>query len=230
MSEKKNVSRFPGGGSGAGVPAVCTGMAMKKKSMVRKIINLSPLVDVFMIIIFWYIMFSNQNLQNQEENAQGIIDGLRQELEGLRREADALENDIKNLEIEKKSLAESLLGESEDREFLEAEKEKLKELLNQEGQFLVLRLVEGLGNLRTLEVMHGESLERITFSSNDRPAMQEKLKAFVLEYLGEKPRLSVLFLYGGDASFSRDVSAVEEILEGIRKENYFVYTKINLDR
>lgn len=191
---------------------------------------MSPLVDVFMIIIFWYIMFSNQNLQNQEENAQGIIDGLQQELESLRQKNEALENDIKNLEQEKKSLDESLLGELEYAGILEAEKEKLKNLLDEEGQFLILRLIEGLGDLRTIEATHGEDLERFTFSTNDRPAMQEKLKAFVLKYSEGKQRLSILFLYGGAASFSRDVSAVEETLGEIQKEKYFVYTKINLDR
>lgn len=203
---------------------------MKKKSMIRKIINLSPLVDVFMIIIFWYIMFSSQNLQNQEENAQVTIDGLQQEIAGLRQKNEALENDIKNLETEKESLSGKWMEESESVEALKAEKEKLENLLDAEGQFFILRLMEGLGDLRTLEATYGEELERFTFSTDDRPAMQEKLKDFVLKYLGEGQRLSILFLYGGDASFSRDVSAIEETLGNIQKEKYFVYTKINLDR
>ena len=39
----------------------------------KKIINLSPLVDVLMIVIFWYIMMSNQTIEDTKETAQNEL-------------------------------------------------------------------------------------------------------------------------------------------------------------
>lgn len=66
---------------------------MRKQSMRRKIVNLSTLVDVFMIVIFWYLMFSNQNLNAQETAAQGKMDKMQGEYET---KIDVLEEKLEN--------------------------------------------------------------------------------------------------------------------------------------
>lgn len=66
---------------------------MKKQSMRRKIVNLSTLVDVFMIVIFWYLMFSNQNLNAQETAAQGKMDEMQAKYEA---QVGGLEEELAN--------------------------------------------------------------------------------------------------------------------------------------
>ncbi len=210
---------------------------MKKKSMMRKIVNLSPLVDVFMIVIFWYIMFSNQNLQNQETNSQIIIEGLQQEVKGLEENLEKIEvakgasdEYIEELLEELKRLKEELTEIEGNAAVLKTENEKLAALLEQEGQYLVLQLTGGVEKLRILEVTYEGNLERITFTDDELQTMQNNLEVMVLKYLENNTRLSVLFLYSGSNSFAKDVSAIGGVLEKIQKENYFVYTKMNLTK
>ncbi len=210
---------------------------MKKKSMMRKIVNLSPLVDVFMIVIFWYIMFSNQNLQNQEANSQIVIEGLQQEVKGLEENLEktevakgASDEYIEELLEELKRLKEELAEIEGNAAVLTTENEKLAALLEQEGQYLVLQLTGGVEKLRILEVTYEGNLERITFTDDELQTMQNNLEVMVLKYLENNTRLSVLFLYSGNNSFAKDVSAIGGVLEKIQKENYFVYTKMNLTK
>ncbi len=210
---------------------------MKKKSMMRKIVNLSPLVDVFMIVIFWYIMFSNQNLQNQEANSQIVIEGLQQEVKGLEENLEktevakgASDEYIEELLEELKRLKEELTEIEGNAAVLTTENEKLAALLEQEGQYLVLQLTGGVEKLRILEVTYEGNLERITFTDDELQTMQNNLEVMVLKYLENNTRLSVLFLYSGNNSFAKDVSAIGGVLEKIQKENYFVYTKMNLTK
>jgi chromosome segregation ATPase len=210
---------------------------MKNKSMIKKIINLSPLVDVFMIVIFWYIMFSNQNLQNQEASTQGLIESLHEQIGGLEDNLEKLEiskessdDYIQELLEELKRLQEELEALKEDSGTLKTENEKLAALLEEEGQYLVLQLTEGTEALRILESTYKGKIERIPFNTDELEIMQSKLKTMITSYLENNSRLSVLFLYEGGNSFAKDVSAIESILEKMQKESYFVYTKKNLSR
>ena len=214
---------------------------MKKRSTLRKIVNLSPLVDVLMIVIFWYIMISDRNLESEKMAARAVlaeqqnsyeatIDSLEQTLanseEELAKANAYIEELLKELENQHKEKGE--LGE--ENVVLTTENEKLQALLEQEGQFFVLQLLSGTGALRTLELTYEADTDRITFNNDERGALAENLRNLMLEHLQEGKRVSVIFLYTGDNAFSRDVSVVNDTMLALQKEYYFVYSKMNLSR
>ena len=179
-------------------------------------------------------MFSNQNLQSQEAASKGTIEELQQEYESRIGE---LEKSLENATISKEDsdayieeLLEELNSLKEHTAELETENEKLAALMEQEGQYLVLQLTGGLATTRILESTYEGSTQRIAFQNEEWEILAAELETILSEYLGNSSRLSVLFLYEGNNSYAKDVSAVNTTLEKIQKEHYFVYTKMNLAR
>lgn len=186
-------------------------------------------------------MFSNQNLENQTAASQENIKNLQQEYEetigelekGLKNVTTAKADSdsyIEELQEELKHLQNELNDLEERSGQLKTENERLSALMEQEGQYLVLQLTNGFEKLRILEITYKENTERLTFTDDEREKMKSNLENTILNYLANNERLSVLFLYDGDNSYSRDTSAIEAALEKLQKEQYFVYTKMNLSR
>ncbi len=187
---------------------------MRKRSMVRKIINLSPLVDVFMIVIFWYIMFSSQNLKNQEQEFQKTIDSFEKTLSEM--EAECEENTALKQQIKS----------------LERENERMTAVMEYEGRYILLWFSGGLTDQREVKVILEENTQELSFSSEDREKgeFSAKLKTILEKYFGTGKRCNVIFLYDGGNSYARDIAAMETTILTLQKEQYFVYTKINLSR
>ena len=76
----------------------------------KKIINLSPLVDVLMIVIFWYIMMSNQTMEETKEAAQNELNAMQNRYETELAETElqkvSLEEQVQQLSEEAKKLLE----------------------------------------------------------------------------------------------------------------------------
>ena len=192
---------------------------MRKRSIVKQIVNLSPLVDVFMIVIFWYIMFSNQNLQNQETASQSMIEEIMDELESLREQTGKLEEEKAALE-EKNEKMENLMGQEMSIVELWLLGEEIEETENPS------KSTEGL-TITVAEKEHRIIFER---SNEGREKVAQELRASLSEYLEKGERLYVIFFYNGERVYSRDVAAVATALEDLQKEQYFVYTLMNISR
>lgn len=191
---------------------------MRKRSTIRKIINLSPLVDVFMIVIFWYIMFSSQNLKNQEQEFQETINNLEKTLSEL------------GAESEKNAASLELLKHQ--KESLEMENERMAAVMEYEGRYILLWFSGGLTDQREIKVIFDGTTEELSFSSEDREKgeFSARLKTILEKYFGAGKRCNVIFLYDGSNSYSRDIAAIEATILKLQKQQYFVYTKVNLSR
>ncbi|MGN0505491.1 MAG: hypothetical protein ACI4FZ_02965 [Lachnospiraceae bacterium] len=221
---------------------------MKKTSAIKKIINLSPLVDVFMIVIFWYIMFSNQNLAEQEAASQYTLEDMKSRyeetiekleinldnamkekadtntyIEELLAELESLKEKLSKLEAENEALKQSNAE-------LKAENEKLAGLMEQEGKTLLLQLTGGTESLRILECTYEGKVERFAFTTDERDGLKAFVEDKIMQYVGAGNRMNVLFLYEGINSYSKDIAVITETIEQLQKEEYFVYSKINLSR
>ena len=200
----------------------------------KKIINLSPLVDVLMIVIFWYIMMSNQTIEETKETAQSELSALQNRYEaqlqdaeeknaGLVEQVDGLNGEIEQLATEKDALLaekEALAAETETYRqvnddlsdqlaILRDENDALGLMLEQSVGYLYIRLQDGLHENRIVEINSDVALvDKFVFSSDEEDYLQERIRKVVTEYAAqeEKTRVSVIFLYEGSEAYYLDVN------------------------
>jgi biopolymer transport protein ExbD len=203
----------------------------------RKIINLSPLVDVLMIVIFWYIMMSNQTLEENKANAQSEMEQMQlayeHEIGLLTQEKDAValekaraEEELARLQEEK----ELLLGESESyRDVIDdlsdqlgnlrEENETLGAMLEQSVGYVYIHLYDGLNKNRIVEVNYeSELVDKFIFSNGESEYLTQKLTKIIGEYAtrDEKERIAVIFIYEGSNAFYVDITRIMNVLYELR--------------
>lgn len=194
----------------------------------KKIINLSPLVDVLMIVIFWYIMMSNQTIAETQETAQNELSAQQNRYEaeltaaeqanaGLTEQVEDLTGEVETLAAEKDTLL--------------AENEALGLMLEQSVGFLYIRLCDGLHENRIVEVNSDtELVDKFVFSSDEGDYLQERIEKVVTEYAkrDEKSRVSVIFMYEGSKAYYLDVNRIKMALYGLRTEYNLSIFMLNL--
>ena len=205
----------------------------------RKIINLSPLVDVLMIVIFWYIMMSNQTIEATQENAQNELEALKSGYEAQLTERDAenagLSEELEKLLGEREALIaqkEELLDETElsqkVNEDLSAQLQALREenrtlgiMLEQSVGYVYVRLTDGLNENRVVTIDYeNELVDKFIFSDGEEQYMEQRIRKVVEEYAGleEKQRIAVIFVYEGDNSLYFDITRIMNVLYMMRSE------------
>jgi len=194
----------------------------------KKIINLSPLVDVLMIVIFWYIMMSNQTMEETKEAA-------REELTSLQ---NRYEEELSAAELEYTSLKEQIEAYrqvnddlSDQMEVLRDKNNMLDMMLEQSVGYLYIRLSDGLHKNRIIEVNSDEELvDKFVFSSGEEEYLKERIRKTVTEYaLGEeKTRVSVIFLYEGSKAYYLDVTRIKNVLYDLKTEQNISVFMLNL--
>lgn len=90
----------------------------------KRIINLMPLLDVCLIMIFWFIINANFEQENIKAQAENNVNEIKTELENANAEIDGLSEKVAELE-------ERLSEKEEDYSLLMAEKTELEEELIQ---------------------------------------------------------------------------------------------------
>lgn len=205
----------------------------------RKIINLSPLVDVLMIVIFWYIMMSNQTLEENKAEAQSEMESMQtryeQTIEVLsgerdfaKAEAEQLEKENTILIDEKAALAEEMERYREVNDDLSNQLQDLREtnhtleeMLEQAVGYVYIRLYDGLNKNRVVEVTYeSELVDKFLFSSGEDVYLEQKLKKVIAEYATreEKERIAILFIYEGSNAFYVDITRIMNVLYELRTE------------
>ena len=205
----------------------------------KKIINLSPLVDVLMIVIFWYIMMSNQTIEETKETAQSELSALQNQYE-----AQLVEAEEKNVSLAEQ--VDSLLGEAEkltaEKDALAAETETYRQvnddlsdqlailreennalglMLEQSVGYMYIRLYDGLHENRIVEINSDvELVDKFVFSSDEGDFLQERIEKVIAEYAArdEKTRVSVIFMYEGSKAYYLDVTRIKNALYGLRTQ------------
>lgn len=205
----------------------------------RKIINLSPLVDVLMIVIFWYIMMSNQTMEQTQAAAQSEKEMLQLEhahaMELLTQEKDAANAEVQRLLGENEALTQETelykdinddlsdqLGD------LREENEALGAMLEQSIGYMYIHLYDGLNKNRIVEVNYeSELVDKFIFSSGESAYLEQKLTKVITEYAtrDEKERIAVIFIYEGSNAFYVDITRIMNVLYELRTElNISVHT------
>lgn len=205
----------------------------------RKIINLSPLVDVLMIVIFWYIMMSNQTMEQTQAAAQSEKEMLKLEhahaMELMTQEKDAANAEVQRLLGENEALTQETelykdinddlsdqLGD------LREENEALGAMLEQSIGYMYIHLYDGLNKNRIVEVNYeSELVDKFIFSSGESAYLEQKLTKVITEYAtrDEKERIAVIFIYEGSNAFYVDITRIMNVLYELRTElNISVHT------
>lgn len=205
----------------------------------RKIINLSPLVDVLMIVIFWYIMMSNQTLEENKAEAQSEMESMQtryeQTIEVLsgerdfaKAEAEQLEKENTIITDEKAALEEEMERYREVNDDLSDQLQDLREtnhileeMLEQAVGYVYIRLYDGLNKNRVVEVTYeSELVDKFLFSSGEDVYLEQKLKKVITEYATreEKERIAILFIYEGSNAFYVDITRIMNVLYELRTE------------
>lgn len=215
----------------------------------KKIINLSPLVDVLMIVIFWYIMMSNQTIEDTKENAQNELSVLQnryeaeltaaeEEKNGLTAQIAGLNGEVEELRAEKEILAAETETYRQVNDDLSDQLAILREeyntmgfLLEQSVGYLYIRLYDGLHENRIVEINSDtELVDKFVFSSDEGDYLQERIEKVVTEYAArdEKNRVSVIFLYEGNKAYYLDVSRIKMAIYGLRTQYNLSIFMLNL--
>lgn len=222
----------------------------------KKIINLSPLVDVLMIVIFWYIMMSNQTIEETKETAQSELSALQNryeaELAQSEQEKDALTEQIDSLTGETEALAAEKESLQAEKEVLAAEVETYREvnddlsdqlavlrdendalglMLEQSVGYLYIRLYDGLHENRIVEINSDlELVDKFVFSSDEGEFLRERIGKVIKEYAtrDEKQRIAVIFLYEGSNAYYLDVTQIKNALYSLRTEYNLAVFMLNL--
>lgn len=212
----------------------------------KKIINLSPLVDVLMIVIFWYIMMSNQTIEDTKETAQNELAAQQKRYEaelmeaqennaGLAEQIAGLNGELESLAAEKAALLaekESLEEETEDYRqisddlsnqlaLLREEYNTLGFMMEQSVGYLYIRLYDGLHENRIVEInSETELVDKFVFSSDEGDFLQERIEKVITEYAtrDEKNRVSIIFMYEGNNAFYLDVNRIKIAIYGLRTQ------------
>lgn len=215
----------------------------------KKIINLSPLVDVLMIVIFWYIMMSNQTIEETKVSAQEELTALQNQYEaellesekenaGLKEQVNSLTGAMEQLTAENETLAaetETYRQVNDDLSdqlaILRDEYNTLGFMLEQSVGYLYIRLHDGLHKNRIVEINSDtELVDKFVFSSDEGDYLQERIEKVVKEYASreEKNRVSVIFLYEGNKAYYLDVNRIKMALYGLRTEYNLSIFMLNL--
>jgi len=198
----------------------------------RKIINLSPLVDVLMIVIFWYIMMSNQTIEENKAMAESELDAMQSyytaELESVTAQKEQTETQLNDLKLEHEQLTEEaelyreINDDLSDRlGDLREENEKLSIMLEQAVGYVYLHLYNGLNENRIVEVRYeSELVDKFIFSGGESEYLTQKLTKVVTEYAtrDEKERIAVIFIYEGNNAFYVDITQIMSVLYKLRTE------------
>lgn len=223
----------------------------------KTIINLSPLVDVLMIVIFWYIMMSNQTIEETKETAQNELAalqnryeaelmaaeeenaGLTDQLSDLSGAVDSLTTENAQLLAEKEALAaeaETYRQVNDDLSdqlaILREEKDALGLMLEQSVGYLYIRLYDGLHKNRIVEINSDtELVDKFVFSSGEEAFLREKIEKVVAEYAGrdEKTRVALVFLYNGNSAYYVDVSQIKNVLYSLKSEYNLAVLELNME-
>lgn len=204
----------------------------------KKIINLSPLVDVLMIVIFWYIMMSNQTIEETKETAQNELNRYAAELTAaeeknveLTAQNDLLQEENKALSEETEAYRQVNDDLSDQLVTLRDEYNALGLMLEQSVGYLYIRLQNGLHENRIIEVNSDtELVDKFVFSSGEEDFLQERLEKVITEYATreEKARVAVIFLYEGNSAYYLDVTTIKNVLYGLRTEHNLAVFMLNL--
>ena len=200
----------------------------------KKIINLSPLVDILMIVIFWYIMMSNQTIENNQEAAREEMEAMRTEYEAsaelMNQEKDILllEKEVLRQEIETHLENNAELGNQ--LQELKNANENLEMLLEQSSSYVYIRLYDGLNKNRIVEVHYeAELIDKFIFSSGESVYLEQKLTNRVSQYAKQgEQRLAVIFIYEGSNAFYTDITHIQNVLYTLRSDMGISLHMINL--
>ena len=194
----------------------------------KKIINLSPLVDVLMIVIFWYIMMSNQTMEETKEAA-------REELTTMQKRYEA---ELSEAKLEYTSLEEQIEVYRNANNDLSNQLTELREvnstlgmMLEQSVGCLYIRLYDGLHKNRIIEVnSDAELVDKFVFSSGEEEYLAERIRKVVTGYTfgEEKTRVVVVFLYEGNKAYYRDVTGIKNVLYELKTEQNISVFMLNL--
>ncbi len=204
----------------------------------KKIINLSPLVDVLMIVIFWYIMMSNQTIEETKETAEKELNRYEAELTAAEEENAELTAQKEMLLKENESLSEATESYRQVNDDLSDQLATLRDeynalglMLEQSVGYLYIRLQNGLHENRIIEVNSDtELVDKFVFSSGEEEFLRERLEKVITEYATreEKTRVAVIFLYEGNSAYYLDVTNIKNVLYGLRTEHNLAVFMLNL--
>ena len=189
----------------------------KNKGM---IIELTSLLDVILIMLFWVMMVSSDKADKAEQKAEEKVKAAdvraEQMIKDARDEADS------KIDEAKKEVADKLA-------LYQADNDRMKEFV---------QTVEGFenGEMLSISITYSDSKGTLSFARmgeqissvvlNEHADVEYEIKR-VLDQLPDKDGIILAcFVYDGSTALHRDVESVKRALEGLRREYkniYFAY-------
>ena len=188
----------------------------------RLILELTPLLDVILIMMFFILMQNTQLTDKKQSEAQQEVEDIRESL------SEALEDAG---ELESRYGAEL----SDMKENLEAARDQIGsfESFKEYCKIITISVINKDSGNRTILITDGEKEKSISFGWNDllyaKNSFKDSVRGFIRETDVGMPSFLV-FHYRADTIFRRDYELISEVLGEITEENSSVYVKYSEER
>lgn len=116
------------------------------------------------------------------------------------------------------------------KETYKEELQKYQDELEKQSTTLIMSLSGGLENTRTITFEYQGQTDVVTFNSDSRKTMQDRIVAYLKEKNTDDNSLFVTFFYDGGKAYALDVSMIENAVKEARSEKAFSFMMKNASK
>lgn len=199
---------------------------MKRRKEV--LLELTPLLDVILIMLFYILMQSTQAADARQEEADREVSVMQEQMEAVNERAEAA---VQEAESREAALAESFaVREQELMDSLTYMQEVLYgyEAFDAYAQILTVYVANGKDGMRTIHVSDGTVDEQITYDWDSMRYGRNGFREILTDRLSqgeEDMPVFVVFHYQDDSIYRQDYQLVTEVIGEAAEGQLHVYIR-----
>lgn len=192
------------------------------------LLELTPLLDVILIMLFYILMQSTQAADARQEEADREIGAMQEQVEAVNARAQAL---VSEAESHEAALGESFAAREQELEAsLTYVQEQLKsyEAFDTYAQIITVYVSNGSGGMRTIHVSDGASDEQVSYDWDNMRYGRNSLRDILEEKLSENREEMPVFLvfhYQDEVIYRQDYQLVTEVIGEAAEGQPHVYIR-----
>jgi hypothetical protein len=200
---------------------------MKRRKEV--LLELTPLLDVILIMLFYILMQSTQAADARQEEADLQVGAMQEQLEEVLESAEAAAAEAESREGALESQYEAREQELTDELTYINELLGSYEIFETYAQILTVYVSNGQDGMRIIHVSDGQTDENISYGWDDLRYARNSLKDVLMQKCSEGQEAMPVFLvfhYRDDVIYRQDYQLVTEVMEEAARGQSHVYIRL----
>ncbi len=180
------------------------------------LLELTPLLDVILIMLFYILMQSTQAAEAKQEEADLAVSAMQEQVEAISESAEAAASEADEWENELLASLTNVTTQIESYEIFD------------EYALILSIYVTNDGDTRTIHVSDGETDEQIEYDWDDMLYAKNSLKSVLNEYLAtleEDMPAFMVFHYQDDEIYLQDYELIRDVLGDTADGRSYVYIR-----